>query len=1092
MGVPALFRWLSKKYPKIVSPVVEEEEVKVEDEDGVETVIPINMSHPNPNQMEFDNLYLDMNGIVHPCTHPEGKPAPQTEGEMMLEIFSYTERVVNMVRPRKLLVMAIDGVAPRAKMNQQRSRRFRSAREAQEKEEAHQEALVLWESMGKTVSDEEKNKKAWDSNAITPGTPFMDFLASSLRYWVTRKMNTDPGWKDVRVIISDASVPGEGEHKIMDYIRRQRSNPGHDPNTKHVIYGLDADLIMLALATHEPHFKVLREDVFSQANSTACRTCGQEGHYAAQCTGVKAEIKKAPQEKKPFIFLDVSVLREYLEVELNVNQAPFPFSLEMAIDDWVLLIFFVGNDFLPHLPSLEIREGAIDTLLRIWKDELPRMGGYVTNHGELVLSRAQIILEGLARREDEIFRRRREGEERQNQNAKRRKLENQRMNGDAAGPSPALNLTVGPRPVNNFAVKSDSIGLGGVKDASAVQHSSVATRALAGSNSDVVANRAAIRMANLSAAEMLKAEMAGLVPASKTPAPAFTRPATAPPSVPAVDPLADTMDLDVPGLGTGDPEALASTPSNGNGSDGGSNVGADAGDSPSTTGTKRKFNDAAEDLAEEPLIGNDDVDDDGDDEGEPTATAMTLKVNPDGTVEQEDTVKLWEPGYKERYYRQKFGVERSDLELRKSLTTSYVEGLAWVLRYYYQGTPSWNWYYPYHFAPFAADFEDVNKMDINFNLGQPFKPYEQLMGVFPSASRQHIPSVFHHLMTDEDSPIIDFYPLTFDIDMNGKRMLWQGVALLPFIDEKRLLEAMAPHYSSLTEDEVRRNAWGNDTLIVSEDHPVYPSLEALYGKKKSQDPVPLDPKLSRGISGSILAYPDFIPGSTYPSPLSKEGFEDIRSDRSLCALYFFPKQIVPHRSELLPGVRRPPRTLLASDVHRGRGRGGGHNDYGGHASTFASQAYYGASGGGYGSNSFSNGRGRGGGGGGGDYNRGPPGFQNPHRSQPPFGSYGGGRGGPPSNYNNQSYSGGRGGPARGGYGGTPSNGRGYSSGSGGYRGGYSNGGGYGGSAYPPSSGGSYGYNQNQNQNNGAYPAAAGFNGNAGRGASRGRGRGRGF
>lgn len=138
--------------------------------------------------------------------------------------------------------------------------------------------------------------------------------------------------------------------------------------------------------------------------------CGQEGHYAAQCTGTKAEIqKKPPAEKKPFIFLDVAILREYLEVELNVTQAPFPFNLEQALDDWVLLIFFVGNDFLPHLPSLEIREGAIDTLLKIWKQELPRMGGYLTNHGEIEMTRAQIILEGLAKREDEIFRRRREG-----------------------------------------------------------------------------------------------------------------------------------------------------------------------------------------------------------------------------------------------------------------------------------------------------------------------------------------------------------------------------------------------------------------------------------------------------------------------------------------------------------------------------------------------------------------------------------------------------------------------------------------------------------------------------------------------------------
>jgi len=112
MGVPKFYRWLSERYPQINQVI----------SDG--SLLP-----------EFDNLYLDMNGIIHACSHPNDDSTANslTLREMMLAIFRYIDRMVTEIaKPKKLLFMAIDGVAPRAKLNQQRARRFRAAQERME------------------------------------------------------------------------------------------------------------------------------------------------------------------------------------------------------------------------------------------------------------------------------------------------------------------------------------------------------------------------------------------------------------------------------------------------------------------------------------------------------------------------------------------------------------------------------------------------------------------------------------------------------------------------------------------------------------------------------------------------------------------------------------------------------------------------------------------------------------------------------------------------------------------------------------------------------------------------------------------------
>ncbi|KAK6297260.1 hypothetical protein J4Q44_G00318430 [Coregonus suidteri] len=788
MGVPAFFRWLSRKYSTIVVHCTEERSKEC---NGIR--IPVDTSKPNPNEVEFDNLYLDMNGIIHPCTHPEDKAAPKNEDEMMVAIFEYMDRLFNIVRPRRVLYMAIDGVAPRAKMNQQRSRRFRASKEGVELVE--EKSRIREEILGRGgYLPSEEIKERFDSNCITPGTEFMDNLAKCLRYYIADRLSNDPGWRNITVILSDASVPGEGEHKIMDYIRRQRAQPHHDPNTHHCLCGADADLIMLGLATHEPNFTIIREE-FKPNQPRPCAMCGQKGHEIKDCQGVAREKQgehdefadTMPASEQEFIFIRLCVLREYLERELTMASLPFPFDFERTVDDWVFMCFFVGNDFLPHLPSLEIREGAIDRLVGIYKDVVHKTGGYITENGFVKLESVELIMQAIGVAEDNIFKKRKEDDE----GFKRRNKEKKkRMKAQQQGPS---YLTSG-----QFAPQA----LGGRGRPEVVQN----------------ARHQAFDM-----------RMQGRDQHNKA--------------------------------GTSDGQ--------------------------DSRGVKRK----AEDSDSEP--------------------------------DPEDNVRLWEDGWKQRYYKTKFDVDATDDDFRKKVVKSYVEGLCWVLRYYYQGCASWKWYFPFHYAPFASDFKDIKGMFTDFELGtKPFKPLEQLMGVFPAASGNFLPETWRSLMSNPESSIIDFYPDDFAIDLNGKKYAWQGVALLPFVDERRLRAALAEVYPNLSTEENQRNSLGSDMLFVGKSHPICDFIQELY-RGESHEGTEMPAELCHGIQGTLNLDGDpILPDKPVESPIPM--LRDIAQNSAIGVKYKDPQfgETFVFKAVILPGAKLPAKVLKPGDWERGnRGRG---------------------------------------------------------------------------------------------------------------------------------------------------------------------------
>eukprot|EP00798_Chlamydomonas_sp_ICE-L_P019693 gene19693-26383_t len=242
-----------------------------------------------------DYLCFDFNCLIHKCAMNVArsrrfKNTDELHDAVFATIRAYTEKVIVLLRPRLGVYIAIDGVPPLAKIQQQRKRRYLSVYER------------------KFKHDEES---LWNSNVVTPGTVFMEKMSSNVCYHIR---------SNVQVDVSDWSEPGEGEHKIFKFMEAKPRG------SSVVIYGLDADMIMLSLMHPEHNIVLARE---KEKVSLEDPTIGQ------------------------FDAVDIQQLRSRLSKKIGRTN----------IHDYIVLCMLVGNDFLPPLSCLHIMTNDVDFLI---------------------------------------------------------------------------------------------------------------------------------------------------------------------------------------------------------------------------------------------------------------------------------------------------------------------------------------------------------------------------------------------------------------------------------------------------------------------------------------------------------------------------------------------------------------------------------------------------------------------------------------------------------------------------------------------------------------------------------------------------------
>ena len=271
----------------------------------------------NNFKKQINNLYFDSNSIIYDALINIQKDYETIGSDSKFEdilIEAVCKKIKSYIlelRPNKKVFITFDGVAPVAKLEQQRTRRYKSTMEQNIKK--------------KLFGD----KNVWNKTAITPGTKFMDKLNKRVAKYFKNKEKT-LGLE--KIMFSGSNEPGEGEHKLFSYIR---DHPNVHSKEVTVVYGLDADLIMLCLN----HLRISKQIYLYREN----------------------------MDKDQTFIMDIPLLAQRIIYDMNNNKKPTTQQQVNRLYDYIFLCFFLGNDFLPHFPSVNIRTRGIEILFNAYK-----------------------------------------------------------------------------------------------------------------------------------------------------------------------------------------------------------------------------------------------------------------------------------------------------------------------------------------------------------------------------------------------------------------------------------------------------------------------------------------------------------------------------------------------------------------------------------------------------------------------------------------------------------------------------------------------------------------------------------------------------